>query len=79
MDANAHASWDREVDNDAVGDDIEDWMVDAGYICANDGEVTRISSQGNPSTPDITLHHASWATRVTWQVAETLGSDHLPG
>jgi ribonuclease HI len=79
-DVNAHShAWDPNHTEDALGIEIEEWMTSAGFLPANTGATTRKDpGSGEETTPDVTLHHATWTSRVDWRVEASLGSDHLP-
>ena len=79
-DFNAHsASWDRTYPEDERGKIIESWMANNNFIAANDGTATRINrATGGESTPDVTLHHGSWAGKINWECLDDGCSDHLP-
>jgi ribonuclease HI len=79
-DFNAHcASWDPFTEENSLGRDIDDWLTESDFITANSGEATRTGKNtGKSSVPDITAHHVSLVGRIAWEVADDLGSDHLP-
>ena len=39
---------------------------------------TRLPSNGNPSSPDVSIASASLITSTNWQKKTNLGADHLP-
>ena len=51
-------------------------MVDNDLVSLNDGTATRHSTQGL-STPDVSMFSAKEATRCSWSVLPSVGSDHL--
>ena len=53
-------------------------MTTRSWAYCNDGAPTRLAPDGSPSSPDVTLCHPGIATKITWRVGPTLGSDHLP-
>jgi ribonuclease HI len=80
-DFNGHSQlWDNYHSADAIGRQIEDFLASNGFTCANDCSPTFLSrAHGTRSSPDVSLMHSSWSTRVSWRVGECLGgSDHLP-
>ena len=79
-DLNAHSNlWDSEQPTDSRGDLVTDWILENDMVCVNDGSATRTNrATGGSSSPDITLVHSNWSSKVEWSVGEDLGSDHLP-
>jgi exonuclease III len=77
-DLNAHAGlWDFVQPEDEMGAQLTEWMADTGMMTVNNGGATRINpATGGLSAPDVTVMHASWASRVTWTVDAEVGSDH---
>jgi ribonuclease HI len=77
-DLNAHSSlWDFVQPEDALGEQLTEWLADTGMLTVNDGGATRINpATGGMSSPDVTVMHASWASRVSWTVDAEVGSDH---
>jgi ribonuclease HI len=77
-DLNAHAGlWDLVQPEDALGAQLTEWLADSGMITVNDGGATRINpATGGSSSPDVTIMHASWVSRVSWTIDAEVGSDH---
>jgi ribonuclease HI len=79
-DVNCHSDlWDPSHDTDTIGAQIEDFISEHDFVCANDGTPTLLSkSAGTQSAPDVTIHHSSWINRVSWCVSNSVvgGSDH---
>ena len=80
-DVNAHGSWDANRDSDQLGEEIDDWLIDNSMAHVNSGIPTRVRQLGHAmveTAPDITIVHSSVASSCSWDVLETIGSDHLP-
>ena len=77
-DINGHGSWDPNHAADDIGDEVDDWAANNSMVVVNSGEPTRVADTGSGTATDITIVHGSWATRTTWRVGKTIGSDHLP-
>ena len=78
-DVNAHSAlWENQTEEDQIGRNIEEWMAENSFLIANDGRPTRIGTNGQRTTPDVTIYHPSMANKVQWDVKEELSSDHLP-
>ncbi|KAF0311929.1 RNA-directed DNA polymerase from mobile element jockey [Amphibalanus amphitrite] len=80
-DVNGHsAAWDPLVEEDAIGEQVQEWISQRDFVVANSGAPTR-QSPAPPyalSTPDITLHHSTLTNRVEWETLTALPSDHFP-
>ncbi|KAF0294597.1 Retrovirus-related Pol polyprotein from type-1 retrotransposable element R1 4 [Amphibalanus amphitrite] len=77
---NCRAAWDPLVEEDAIGEQVQEWISQRDFVVANSGAPTR-QSPAPPyalSTPDITLHHSSLTNRVEWETLTALPSDHFP-
>ena len=80
-DFNAHSIlWDTQIQTDARGEEIEDWIIDNNLTVLNEGEHTRINpATGGHSSPDISLCGTSWNNLISWTIINGLGSsDHNP-
>ena len=80
-DVNAHGSWDASRDSDQLGEEIDDWLIDNSMAHVNSGIPTRVRQLGHAmveTAPGITIVHSSVASSCSWDVMETIGSDHLP-
>ena len=79
-DFNAHSHlWDPIQPADNRGEEVEDWLINNQFGCANEGEPTRINrATAGFSSPDIMLCHQSHLPQVDWQTSDPLSSDHLP-
>jgi len=81
-DFNAHClTWDPYQRESTLGEEIEDWALDAGLCILNDGSHTRLNpSTGGRSAPDVTLLSRGLLgpREVTWATQRGIGSDHLP-
>ena len=86
-DANAHSvAWDNNPPNgkaDKRGTILENWMAAKDMCTINDGTRTHIDystkkREKTGTAPDITFVHPTLLDRMTWEVVNDLGSDHLP-
>ena len=69
-----HPSWDNACDApDAVGDRVAAWLDRVGWTTLNSGEATRVDSQ---TAPDLAACSTALARRSTWELDDSLGSDH---
>ena len=77
-DLNAHSPlWDPFQPSDVSGGELEQWLVDHGMMCLNDGSATRVNrGSGGLSAPDIAFAHGSRLAGCEWRTADRLGSDH---
>ena len=77
-DLNAHSPlWDPFQPGDALGEELEQWLLDRGLMCLNDGSATHVNrGTGGDSAPDVTIVHGSRLAGCEWSVADRLGSDH---
>ena len=73
-----HHLWDNMVPKDRRGKGLNKWIKENRGFVLNDGSVTR-QERGTQrrSTPDITLCHESWVSRMEWRTLQRLSSDHL--
>ena len=81
VDLNGHSQmWDSFQPQKQRGNEILDWILDNGLHIINDGSATRTSrSTGNDSTHGISLCGSNWSAKISWRLAESIGSsDHLP-
>ena len=66
-------------DRAAASGEAFDGAVNSSQLAvANQYLPTRLPSQGQPSSPDITLLSGHLLPDVTWSTLTNLGSDHLP-
>ena len=79
-DFNAHSHlWDQHQPEDAMGHKLEDWCIDKNVTIMNTGAATRVNpATGGTSTPDVTAATGFPSIGATWEVCESIGSDHLP-
>ena len=77
-DLNAHTKlWDSVQPEDAMGNDLADWMAANDMLPLNDGQITRINpGTGGGSAPDLTIMKSSWKGSTDWKVFNEVGSDH---
>ena len=78
-----HPSWFSRTGDDraaARGEALDEAVNSSQLAVANQDLPTRLLSQGQPSSPDITLlsGHLFLLPDVTWSTLTTMGSDHLP-
>ena len=75
-DLNAHSPlWDPFQPGDALGEELEQWLLDRGLMCLNDGSATHVNrGTGGDSAPDVTIVHGSRLAGCEWSVADRLGS-----
>ena len=79
-DLNGHSQmWDSFKHQKQRGNEILDWILNGLHII-NDGSATRTSrTTGNDSTHGISLCGSNWSAKISWRLAESIGSsDHLP-
>ena len=80
-DLNAHSRlWDNTQRPDERGTTVEDWLIDNGLHCLNDGAHTRNNrASAGESTPDVTISSQDISSKIKWHVDHNaMGSDHLP-
>ena len=77
-DLNVHSPlWDPFQPGDALGEEVEQWLLDRGMMCLNDGSATHVNrGTGGQSAPDVTIMHGSRLAGCDWKVSDRLGSDH---
>lgn len=80
-DFNAHSTlWGSSV-TDGNGLAVEEFLMEEGLVCLNDGRATRFSMNSHTkSAIDLTLASSDLAGLSTWDVVHftSLGSDHYP-
>ncbi len=77
-DFNAHDPlWHSSI-QDQRGSDIADTIGNSNYGVINENTPTRLPSNGNATSPDISLASISLMNSVDWKTMTSLGSDHLP-
>ena len=77
-DFNAHDSlWNSSI-QDARGSDLADIIGSSSYGVLNENHPTRVPSNGQSTSPDISLASASLMNNTEWTTVTSLGSDHLP-
>ena len=79
-DLNAHHSlWDSDcTQNDTVGLDIEEWVVDNGFSVVNSGSATYFCSRTERQSALGLAFISSELTSSVWYPMRSMGSDHLP-
>ena len=80
-DFNGHSElWDSRAKPDDRGELIEDWAITNDLKILNDGSATRFDrSNGNESSPDLTLCSPDLSAKCEWGISDAIGnSDHLP-
>ena len=76
-----HSSWFSRTGDDraaARGEALDGAVNSSQLAVANQDPPIRLPSQGQPSSPDVTLLSGHLLPDVTWSTLTTLGSDHLP-
>ena len=74
-----HLSWNKKDDRAAArGKALHGAVNSLQLAVANQDLPTQLPSQGQPSSPDITLLSGHFLPDATWSTHTTLGSDHLP-
>ncbi len=77
-DFNAHDNlWHSSI-QDTRGTEIADEIGNSSYCVLNENLPTRVPSNGQPTSPDISLASTSIITSTEWNTKTCLGSDHLP-
>ena len=77
-DFNAHDPlWHSEL-QDARGSDFADEIGNSNLGTLNDESPTRLPSNGQSSSPDISMASLSLLPYASWETKTSLGSDHLP-
>ena len=57
---------------------LNNFINNSNLICLNTPHPTRLPTNGNPSSPDVSLLSAHLAADATWKTHINLNSDHLP-
>ena len=77
-DFNAHdALWHSNI-QDNRGQLIADEIGNSNLAVLNENTPTRLPSNGQATSPDISLSSISLITNTEWETVTSLGSDHLP-
>ncbi len=77
-DFNAHDSlWHSNI-QDTRGAEIADEIGNSSYCVLNENLPTRVPTNGQPTSPDISLASTSIVNSTEWKTKTCLGSDHLP-
>ena len=77
-DFNAHDPlWHSSI-QDTRGADIAEEIGNSAYGVINENQPTRLPSNGQATSPDISLASTSIMTSTEWKTETSLGSDHLP-
>ena len=77
-DFNAHNPlWHSSI-QDPRGDKIADDIGDSNFGVLNEDLPTRIPTNGQPTSPDISLASTSLLPHIEWETKTALSSDHLP-
>ena len=77
-DFNAHNPlWYSSI-QDSRGDNIAGDIGDSNFGVLNEDTPTRLPSNGQPTSPDLSLASSSLLPHVEWETKTALGSDHLP-
>ena len=77
-DFNAHDPLWHSSLQDQRGLDIAETIGNSNYGVLNDNSPTRLPSNGNATSPDISLTSISLMNSIEWKTMTNLGSDHLP-
>ena len=72
-----HPSW-YSRSTDTRGRKMADSINGSDYGILNWDSPTRVPSNAEPSSPDVSLASSSLITSCSWQTLLTLSSDHLP-
>ena len=75
-----HPSWFSRTDDRAAarGEALDGAVNSSKLAVVNQDLPTRLPSQGQPSSPDVTLLSGPLLPDVTWSTLTSLGSNHLP-
>ncbi len=77
-DFNAHNPlWHSSI-QDARGDKIAEEIGDSAYGVLNEDVPTRLPSNGQATSPDISIASTSLLPHIEWETVTALSSDHLP-
>ena len=77
-DLNAHdALWHSPI-SDSRGSIISDEIGNSNFATINEDSPTRLPSNGQPTSPDVTLASLSLLPYLSWTTQTELSSDHLP-
>ena len=78
-DINAHDDlWFSPLTECRRGPQFSEEIGDSNYATINEDTPTRLPTNGNPSSPDISLASMSLLPYTSWETETSLGSDHLP-
>ena len=77
-DINAHDPLWFSTMNDTRGSQLAEEISSSNYATLNEDQPTRLPSNGNPTSPDISLASLPFLPYITWTTHISLGSDHLP-
>ena len=77
-DFNAHHSAWYSSSTDTRGNILGSMISVSNFGILNWHYPTRLSSNANPSSPDVSSASTSLITSTNWQTKSNLGSDHLP-
>ena len=69
--------WNSSI-NDERGHAIADEISNSEFCVINENLPTRVSSNGQPTSPEVSIVSASLLTSCTWTTYTELSSDHLP-
>ena len=77
-DVNAHdALWHSNI-YDERGSDMADEIINSNLGVINEEHPTRIPTNGQPTSPDISLASLNLLPYTKWETITTMGSDHVP-
>ena len=77
-DANCHdAQWDDHT-TDNRGPELAEALDDLAYGTPNDGSPTRLPSNQELSSPDVSIVQENRLANYNWEVICSMSSDHLP-
>jgi endonuclease/exonuclease/phosphatase family metal-dependent hydrolase len=77
-DFNAHEPAWYSTLSDSRGDSLSQQVDNSKFVVLNNDTPTRCPSNGNVSSPDVSLISVHLALAVTWCTHSALNSDHLP-
>ena len=72
-----HPSW-HSTSTDARGRSLADTINGSNYGPLNEDSPTRVPTNGEVSSPDVSLASSSLIAPSSWQTLSSLSSDHLP-
>ena len=77
-DINAHDNlWHSSI-QDPRGSILSDEISPSNLAVLNEDHPTRLPTNGQPTSPDVSLASLSLLPNIKWEVKKSLGSDHLP-